>query len=207
MSAISPLFCPPSHRPRQTTRARRLGFLNRPMAQMALMAVTAACFAAIGGRPAMAQVAPSAAAPPVAAATPAAPPARSGEEINRIVLRVNDRIVTLFDYHERLRQRQQQIVRADIPEGEKESALAAAPAEALRELMDEALLMSRGDQLSATVDEDRLDRAEQSAKRNFGITSEADFAEALRQSGMTREQFRKHRSAIRCSTTTSSGAR
>jgi peptidyl-prolyl cis-trans isomerase SurA len=132
--------------------------------------------------------APASAQAPPAAAT-AATSAR-GEEVNRIVLRVNDRIVTLFDYRERLRQRQQQILRSELEPAERQEAIASAPAESLRELMDEALLMSRGDQISATVDEDRLDRAEQAAKRNFGIQSEEDFAEALRQSGMTREQFR-----------------
>ena len=114
----------------------------------------------------------------------------ASETVNRIILRVNDRIVTLFDYHERLAARRGAIERSRTPPEVQQKALAEAPADALRDLMDEALLMSRGDQLSATVDDDKLDRAEQSAKRNFGIESDEQFQEALRQSGLTREQFR-----------------
>lgn len=112
------------------------------------------------------------------------------ETVNRIILRVNDRIVTLYDYQERLAARKASIERSRVAPEVQAKALAESPADTLRDLMDEALLMSRGDQLSATVDEDRLDRAEQSAKRNFGIETDAQFQEALRQSGLTREQFR-----------------
>jgi peptidyl-prolyl cis-trans isomerase SurA len=110
--------------------------------------------------------------------------------VNRIVLRVNDRIVTLFDYHERLASRRAMIQRSRLAPEAQEKAQEEAPADTLRDLMDEALLMSRGDQISATVDDDRLDRAEQSAKKNFGIENDEQYGEALRQSGMTREQFR-----------------
>jgi peptidyl-prolyl cis-trans isomerase SurA len=120
----------------------------------------------------------------------AAAGAARAETVNRIILRVNDRIVTLYDYQERLAARKASIERSRVAPEVQAKALAESPADTLRDLMDEALLMSRGDQLSATVDEDRLDRAEQSAKRNFGIETDEQFQEALRQSGLTREQFR-----------------
>jgi peptidyl-prolyl cis-trans isomerase SurA len=110
--------------------------------------------------------------------------------LNRIVLRVNDRIVTLYDYRERLSEMQRSIQRAKLAPEEVARATASAPAEALRDLMDQALLMSRGDQMAVTVDEGDIARAEEDARRNFGIDSDEQFAEALAQSGMTREQLR-----------------
>jgi peptidyl-prolyl cis-trans isomerase SurA len=113
------------------------------------------------------------------------------EVLNRIVLRVNDRIVTLHDYRDRLTEMQRAIQRGKLSPEEVERAMASAPADALRDLMDQALLMSRGDQMAVTVDEGDISRAEQDAKRNFGIDTDEEFAEALAQSGMTREQLHK----------------
>jgi peptidyl-prolyl cis-trans isomerase SurA len=119
----------------------------------------------------------------------AAPFARA-EILNRIVLRVNDRIVTLVDYRERLSEQQRAIQRSKLAPEEAAKAMASAPADALRDLMDQALLMARGDQMAITVDESDIARAEQDARRNFGIDSDEEFTEALAQSGMTRDQLR-----------------
>jgi parvulin-like peptidyl-prolyl isomerase len=117
-------------------------------------------------------------------------PAATGAPLNGVILRVNDRIVTLYDYRERLEERQRAIERADMPDDERRQRLAAAPADVLRELLDENLLLSRGDQLVVEVEEERLERALQNARRNFGIENEEQFAQAMAQSGMTSDDFR-----------------
>src|SRR5436190_7453623 len=68
-------------------------------------------------------------------------------EFNRVILRVNDRIVTLFDFRERLFDRERAIRKAEIAPEDMLKALGAAPNAVLREMMDEILLLSRGDQL------------------------------------------------------------
>lgn len=128
----------------------------------------------------------------LAFAIPAAaqPGGEAARDLNGVILRVNDRVVTLYDYRERLIERQRAVERAQLAADEKRQRLAAAPADVLRELLDENLLLSRGDQLAVEVEEERLDRALQNARRNFGIENEEQFASAMAQSGMTRDEFR-----------------
>ena len=118
-----------------------------------------------------------------------APPPAQGSQFNGVILRVNDRIVTLFDYRGRLDERRQGIARADLTEDERRRLLAEAPSGVLREMLDEALLLSRGDQLAIEVEEERLARALENARKNFGIQNEAQFEQAMAQTGMTREEF------------------
>jgi peptidyl-prolyl cis-trans isomerase SurA len=126
----------------------------------------------------------------LAAGSPAAGQPTGATAVNGVILRVNDRIVTLFDYRERLLERQRGIERAEIPADERRERLERAPADVLRELLDESLLLSRGDQLAVEIEDDRLQRALENARRNFGIENEQQFEQAMAQSGMTREEFR-----------------
>jgi len=111
-------------------------------------------------------------------------------ELNRVILRVNDRIVTLFDYRERLYDRERAIRKAEIAPEEMLKALGSAPNAVLREMMDEVLLLSRGDQLGSEVPEGRIDEAMSATRKNMGLDDEQQWQDALQQYGMTESEFR-----------------
>jgi peptidyl-prolyl cis-trans isomerase SurA len=110
-------------------------------------------------------------------------------EVNRVVLRVNDRIVTLYDYLERLADRREQIARSEASAEDRQRLLAEAPKEVLRDFLDENLLLSRADQLDVNPSAETLASAEAQARKNWGIDDDAQFRNALRQTGMTVEDF------------------
>ena len=118
-----------------------------------------------------------------------APPA-GATELNRVILRVNDRIVTLYDYRERLSERQHAIRKAEIPPDAMLKELAGAPNGVLREMMDEVLLLSRGDQLGSEVSESRIDEAISATRKNMSIDDDAQWVAALQQYGMSEASFR-----------------
>lgn len=118
------------------------------------------------------------------------PGTASTEELNRIVLRVNDRIVTLFDYEERLAERRSAILRAQVAPAERAAALERAPSEVLRDLLDEGLLVSRGDQLAIEISAAQLDEAMAQARKNFGVEDPQEFQKALEASGLSEPEFR-----------------
>jgi len=111
-------------------------------------------------------------------------------EFNRVILRVNDRIVTLFDFRERLFDRERAIRKAEIAPEDMLKALGAAPNAVLREMMDEILLLSRGDQLGSEVSEGRIDEAVLATRKNMGLDDEQQWQDALQQYGMTEAEFR-----------------
>lgn len=117
------------------------------------------------------------------------PPA-GATELNRVILRVNDRIVTLYDYRERLSERQHTIRKAEIPPDAMLKELAGAPNGVLREMMDEILLLSRGDQLGSEVSESRIDEAISATRKNMSIDDDAQWVQALQQYGMSEASFR-----------------
>jgi peptidyl-prolyl cis-trans isomerase SurA len=119
------------------------------------------------------------------------PAGARGEELNRIVLRVNDRIGTLDVYQSRLADRRHGIAREVTDAEERRQALAQAPQDVMRELLDELLLLSRGDQLAVEVSTERLDAAMAQAKDNAGVATDEEFRAALAQSGMTAEELRQ----------------
>jgi peptidyl-prolyl cis-trans isomerase SurA len=114
----------------------------------------------------------------------------SASELNRVILRVNDRIVTLYDYQKATRERRTGITRAQIPEAERQQMLANLEVSVMRELFDENLMLSRADQLGLRADEADIRSAIERTKANFGISTEEEFDRALAGNGMTRESFR-----------------
>lgn len=112
-------------------------------------------------------------------------------EVNRIILRVNDRIATLHDYEQLRDERQRMLTRSGLSEEEKQRQMATIGIDTMRNLFQEMLLLSRADQLDVNVPPSRLQEALESTKESFGITSDEDYEEALRQSGLTREGLRE----------------
>lgn len=119
-------------------------------------------------------------------------------EVNRIVLRVNDRIATLYDYEKLKRDRIRTLMRSNVPEDERQRQMAEVGVETLKGMFEEMLLLSRADQLDVRVPPSELQRALEQTKESFGIRTEQEYEEALRQSGMTRDLLREQiRNSIR----------
>ncbi len=118
-------------------------------------------------------------------------PAAGFADVNRIVLRVNDRIATLYDYEQLKRERIMSIERSEIPPERRQELLASLGEATMRELYEELLVLSRADQLDVKIPEKSIQEALERARASFGIESEEDFERALAQSGMTRDDLRE----------------
>lgn len=116
----------------------------------------------------------------------------AAEEINRIVLRVNDKIATLVDYEQRRAGRLEAIASSsELPLEERRKLSAEAGRTTMRELFEELLILSRAQQLHIEATPAKVDRAVDQARRRYGIESDEEMAEAIAQSGGTLEQFRE----------------
>lgn len=112
-------------------------------------------------------------------------------DVNRVVLRVNDRIATLVDYQLRKADRMRAIQGSDLPSSRKAALLGDAGKSTLRDMFDELLLLSRADQLGLQVPDAEVDQAIEQTKHNVGITSDEQFQQALAQQGMTEPEYRE----------------
>ena len=111
---------------------------------------------------------------------------------NRVVLRVNDRIATLYDYQRAVAEQVGSIRNAlGLTEPERQERIADAGRFVMKTLFEEQLLMSRADQLAVTVDESEIDEQIRTVRERFGLDSEEQFRQALAQQGMREEDFRE----------------
>ncbi len=106
-------------------------------------------------------------------------------DVNRIVLRVNDEIATLYEFEQRRGARVQEIQSAELPPERRQRLLAEVGAQTMREMYEELLVLSRADQLDITVTEREVEAAVEQTRERFGITSDEQFRAALESSGMT----------------------
>ena len=117
------------------------------------------------------------------------PAAVAGADVNRIVLRVNDEIATLWEFQQRRLSRIAEIQRADLPPERRQRLLAEVGAETMREMFEELLVLSRADQLDIRISEREIDEAVKQTQARFGIETEEEFRAALAASGMTVEDL------------------
>ncbi|HSS48555.1 MAG TPA: peptidyl-prolyl cis-trans isomerase [Thermoanaerobaculia bacterium] len=110
--------------------------------------------------------------------------------INRIVLRVNDRIATFYDYQQRKAELVRDIVHREQDQEERQRQLGQAGEVVFADLFRELLLDSRADQLAIEITDAQVDQSIAQVKQNFNIKTDQDFAAALAQSGMTEPQLR-----------------
>ncbi len=111
---------------------------------------------------------------------------------NRVVLRVNDRIATLYDYQRAVNEEVGSIRNAlGLTEPERQERIADAGRFVMKTLFEELLLMSRADQLAVTVDESEVGDQIRTIRERFGLESEEQFRQALAQQGMREEDFRE----------------
>jgi parvulin-like peptidyl-prolyl isomerase len=115
-----------------------------------------------------------------------------GEVIDRIILRVNDQIATLGEYEARKEERIGQIAQAtDLSVEDRRKMVAEAGRATMKEIFEEMLVLSRAHQLHLEATPSQIDRAIDNAKSRFGFDNDADFQQALAQSGLTLDEYRK----------------
>ena len=117
-------------------------------------------------------------------------PTLSAEVLNRVVLRVNDQISTLYDYQQHREELVRDILRREQDSGERQRLLGQAGELAYADLFRELLLQSRADQLGVEVTEAQVDTAVSQIKQSNNIKSDDEFKAALAQSGITEAQLR-----------------
>ena len=124
------------------------------------------------------------------AALPVSGQSLTGGE-NRVVLRVNDRIATLYDY-ERAVNEQIASVRntPGLTEQERQERVADAGRLVMKALFEELLLESRADQLAVVIEESEVEEQLGATRDRFGFETGEQFRQALAQQGMREEDFR-----------------
>lgn len=122
-------------------------------------------------------------------AAPTAPAA--ADVVDRVVLRVNDKIATLLDYERRRAEMVSQVQAADVPEEQRAQAMATLGNRLFRDMLEELLLLSRADQLRVHPSEEEVDRAVRRVRQDFGIATEDEFAAALSSQGLSLAEFRE----------------
>jgi parvulin-like peptidyl-prolyl isomerase len=110
---------------------------------------------------------------------------------NRIVLRVNDRMATTYDYQVRRSASVKALREApNLTEEQRQEYLSRVGEETMSTLFEELLLLSRADQLGLELPQSAIDQAIQEAKTSMGIETTEQFQAALQASGMTLEDLR-----------------
>jgi peptidyl-prolyl cis-trans isomerase SurA len=117
-------------------------------------------------------------------------PALHAEVLNRIVLRVNDRIATLRDYEQRREDMVREILRREQDPQERQRLISQAGESVFANLFSELLLESRADQLGIEIGDAQVDAAVAQLKENYNIKTDQEFQAALAQSGLTEQQLR-----------------
>ncbi len=112
------------------------------------------------------------------------------DDLNRIVLRVNDEILTLHDYQKRKSMTVTQILASRLPPGEQQERISLVGRQVAQELFRELLLQSRAKQLRIVVTQEQVEEAVDELLARQGIEDDATLQQALASSGMTLDQVR-----------------
>lgn len=112
-------------------------------------------------------------------------------EVNRVLLRINDRIATLHDFQQRVEARAAAIRRnPDLEESQQRELLEEVPLVVLRAIWEELLIASRADQLGLVVSQQEVEEAMLEQMRRFQIENVDQLRMVLAQEGLTLERFR-----------------
>lgn len=135
------------------------------------------------------------AAPAVLVAVLVAVPVAGQSEpgaVNRVVLRVNDRIVTLYEYQRAVAVQIRDIRNAPgLTDQQRQERLGEVGRFIMKAMFEEQLILSRADQLAVTVDESDVEEQIRGMWERAGIETEEQFRDALAQQGMREQDFRE----------------
>jgi peptidyl-prolyl cis-trans isomerase SurA len=114
--------------------------------------------------------------------------ASAAELLEGIVVRVGDRIVTRTQYERRLRDMFADVDRS-APASRAAELKETARKTLVNEMISELLIKDRADRLGITVTDPELKEAVNRLKQQYGITTDEQFEESLRSSGLTRTEM------------------
>src|SRR6266498_3126019 len=120
---------------------------------------------------------------PVGFALLASLPLLGAELVEKIVARVNDRLITSSEFEARF------TVFLSSPQAGNNPL--EAKRKLLAELIDEKLLEERAKELSVSASDEEVETAVERVKRQYNLATDAEFDSALATSNMTREDLRK----------------
>ena len=119
-----------------------------------------------------------------------APSPAAAEEINRIVLRVNDEILTLHDYEARKAEEISTILASQrLDQAQRQEQLEQVGKMVMQSMFSEMLLLSFADQQSIRITDADVNESVSQLMERQGIENRAQLREALARSGMTMEQL------------------
>ncbi len=128
---------------------------------------------------------------PLALPGRAAAQALAGQDVNRIVLRVNDEIFTLYDYEMRKARMSASLLNDPaISPSQRQERLAAVGKEVMQEALHDMLLASQARRASVTVSDAEIDASIDDVRKSQGIETDEQFQIALSQAGLTRDTLR-----------------
>jgi parvulin-like peptidyl-prolyl isomerase len=116
--------------------------------------------------------------------------AGTAETLNKVVLRINDQIATLYDYQQRRQDFLRDLTHREMDADERGRVVSQAPEMVFRDMFQDLLLDSRAHQLAIEVTDAQINTALAQMRQNFGIKTDEDFKAALAQSGITEAQLR-----------------
>jgi peptidyl-prolyl cis-trans isomerase SurA len=111
--------------------------------------------------------------------------ASAAQLLEAIVVRVGDRIVTRTQYERRLKDRYREIEQS-IPAANQAEVKERTRNEMVNELIGDLLIKDRADRLGIVVTDEDLKQAVNRLKAQYNITTDEQFAESLKASGLTR---------------------
>lgn len=111
--------------------------------------------------------------------------ASAGEVLEAVVVRVGDRIVTRTQYERRLRETLNEIEHT-APPAQRAELKEKAKQGLVDELVSELLIKDRADRLNLSVTDAEVKEAIGRLKQQYGITTDEQFEQSLRTSGLTR---------------------
>lgn len=114
--------------------------------------------------------------------------ASAAEMLEGIVVRVGDRIVTRSQYERRLRDMYREIDQA-APAERRTQLKEETRLGLVNELVGELLIRDRADRLGITVTDAEVKEAIDRLKQQYKITTDAQFEDSLRSSGLTRSEM------------------
>jgi parvulin-like peptidyl-prolyl isomerase len=109
----------------------------------------------------------------------------AADVVESIIIRVGDRVVTRSQYEKRLRETFAEID-ATTPPDQVAERKRKAKAGLVDEIIDELLIKDRADRLGITVTESEIQDAITRLKQQYNLSTDEQFENSLRQSGMTR---------------------
>jgi peptidyl-prolyl cis-trans isomerase SurA len=113
----------------------------------------------------------------------AAAPAVGGELVEKIVARVNDRLITNSEFQKRFE------VFISSPQAGNNPL--EARRKLLNELIQEKLLEERAKELSVQATDEEVESAVERVKRQYNLATDAEFEAALRSSNLTRDDLKR----------------